>query len=289
MIPHYVRNHIPTNQTERPVVVARVWLVVRFLSLCGLAPSVRRLSESEQALVDRVLPSPMRQGVDGSSAPRIVASLEACLELGWHEREIYNRLNSNPLPARFAPGLVIHRVEAILSTNPPKRKRPVPELVPSSGDDSQTAQGQESTKKMPPEFFEEQCRKFLSKTGTREPSMTRKQWIAAGAVAALALIVVVVGVLVRSGKASGREAREEYAAVWQDNVAVHEALDEVVDTGEALASDCVTDTNMNTVCDCLNDAMEVAEALPEEAEVDVVWSSGEETFQATEQLSEAAV
>ena len=133
-----------------------------------VAPPVRRLSESEQALVNRVLPSPMRQVLDGSSAPRIAGALEACLELGWREREIYNRLNSNPLPARFAPGLVIHRVEAIRATNPPKRKRPVPELVPSGGADSQTAQGQESMKeKPPPEFFEEQRRKFLSKTGTR--------------------------------------------------------------------------------------------------------------------------
>lgn len=115
--------------------------------------------------------------------------------------------------------------------------------------------------------------------------MTRKQWIAAIATGALVLVVALVAVLVRSGRASEQAAREEYAAVWQDYLVVREALVDAVATGEALAPDCATDTNMNTACDRLNAALEAVEGLPEESEADVSGLS-EETLQATVQLSD---
>lgn len=128
------------------------------------APSVRRLDEAEQGLVDRMVPTPMRHVLDGSSARRIATALQQCVADGWSEREVYNRLNNNPLPEKFAAGLVIHRVEAIRDTNPPKKKLPVPAPSPSRGGDSQPGPGQETRLRTTPspEFFEELRRQYPS-------------------------------------------------------------------------------------------------------------------------------
>lgn len=128
------------------------------------APSVRRLAEAEQRLVDRMVPAPMRQVLDASSALRIATALRRCVVEGWSEREVYNRLNNNPLPDKFAAGLVIHRVEAIRDTNPPKKKLPVPAPAPSRGGDSQSGPGQETSPRTPPppEFFQELRRQYPS-------------------------------------------------------------------------------------------------------------------------------
>lgn len=128
------------------------------------APSVRRLDESEQGLVDRMVPDPMRRVLDGSSARRIATALQWCVAEGWSEREVYSRLNNNPLPDKFAAGLVIHRVEAIRDTNPPKKKLPVPAPSPSRGGDSQSGPGQETSPStpLPPEFFQELRRQYPS-------------------------------------------------------------------------------------------------------------------------------
>lgn len=156
-----------TNQPEKPAVQEppAAELVGRESQQARqAAPSVRRLDEVEQGLVDRMVPAPMRQVLDGSSALRIATALQWCVAEGWSEREVYNRLNNNPLPGKFAAGLVIHRVEVIRDTNPPKKKLPVPAPSPSRGGDSQSGPGQETTLRTtpPPEFFEELRRQYPS-------------------------------------------------------------------------------------------------------------------------------
>lgn len=156
-----------TNQPEKPAVQeppAAELVGSESQQARQAAPSVRRLDEVEQGLVDRMVPAPMRQVLDGSSALRIATALQWCVAEGWSEREVYNRLNNNPLPGKFAAGLVIHRVEVIRDTNPPKKKLPVPAPSPSRGGDSQSGPGQETTLRTtpPPEFFEELRRQYPS-------------------------------------------------------------------------------------------------------------------------------